>query len=425
LLWQDPGPDAPPDPRLEFVHAQANPEAWHKLPQFWNAPLVTGPTQAAAVLGLSPLAAGAVAGGTPSTVVRIKVPLGLDDPRPFIPATNSPTLHKWELGRTLFFDDSWLEAGGQVSCASCHSPQAGFASHKRAERESVNVPTLLNCVYNSHQFWDGRVRYLEEIVQRSLEDEREPAEPGPFRHVWGGVVGRLRAMPRYNNDFDKVFGTPPTADALGKALATYLRTLLCGNSIHDRAVQTHNPTGGKELIAADYEAVLGDAVPPELERGSVAKADVARELRQGYRLFHSLDENRRVNCVSCHGGRNFTDGGFHNLGLDGEPVPGKETGRFTTAPLGEKDRYLIGAYKTPTLRSLMRTWPYYHDGSAGELDKVVFPHALGTRYLDPEMRLKDHLRGWDLQPEDIKALVLFLRALNGEVAEFLQTPPGR
>ena len=91
-------------------------------------------------------------------------------------------------------------------------------------------------------------------------------------------------------------------------------------------------------------------------------------------LAPELDDRHRVNCAACHVGNNFTDGGFHNLGLDREPVPGQETGRFVTAPLGEKSRYLIGAHKTPTLRSLLRTGPYYHDGSAEELDKVVGKH---------------------------------------------------
>jgi cytochrome c peroxidase len=431
LLWQDGGPVSPADVPLEFVHATVNPEEWNKLPRFWNAPLLSRPDQAATVIGLSPLAAGAVAGGSSSAVVRVKVPLGLDDPRPFFPAANPPTLRKWELGKALFFDSSWLEAGAEVSCATCHRPQDGFADRRRVEREAFNVATLLNGVYNTHQFWDGRVAYLEEVVQRSLEDERAPAGSQPFRHVWGGVVGRLRERSKYNYEFDKVFGTPPTMDAVGKAVATYLRTLLCGNSVHDRALQARVRRANREpaaadsgkkndrgLTAADYETVLDDAALVELGHSGAKKADVAGELLRGYRLFYSLDEKHRVNCAACHVGNNFTDGGFHNLGLDREPVPGQETGRFVTAPLGEKNRYLIGAYKTPTLRSLLRTGPYYHDGSAEELDKVVFPHATGTRYLDPELRVKDHIRGWDLEPEEIKALVLFLRSLNGELPDF-------
>jgi cytochrome c peroxidase len=429
---------------LEFVHAQTNPDEWNKLQQFWNVPLVT---RAAAGLALTPLAAVPVAGGSPAAVVRIKVPLGLDNPGPFFPATNLPTLGKWELGRALFFDKSWLEASGKVSCASCHQPQYGFANPQKVERESLNVPTLLNCVYNTHQFWDGRASYLEEVVQRSLQDENEPAGAQPFRHVWAGVVRRLRQMPRYSNDFAKVFGEPPlgksssvtiTEDTLGRALATYLRTLLCGNSIHDRAWQawlrrtnrqgTAVEPGKKterELAAADYAAVLDDTALKELDRGGAKKEDVAQELHRGYRLFFSLDDNHRVNCVACHREPNFSDGGFHNLGLDREPEePGQETGRFVTAPLGEKNRYLIGAYKTPTLRSLLRTEPYYHNGSQDTLDKVVFPHADPTLYLDPELRLKENrIRGWDLEPAEIKALVLFLRALNGEVADFLLKAP--
>jgi cytochrome c peroxidase len=276
------------------------------------------------------------------------------------------------------------------------------------------VPTLINCIYNAHQFWDGRVSSLEEVVQGTLEDERTENTSEPFRHVWGGVVRRLENG-RYRYQFLDVFGTPPTADAVGKALATYLRTLLAGNSLHDRAAlrQTGAST---EMTASLFEHILNEADLATLGRAGANKSEVAQELLEGYRLFFGISERQRVDCAACHSGQQFTDSGFHNLGLDREPPPGQETGRFRVVPVGQKDRYLIGAYKTPTLRSLLRTNPYYHDGRESDLAAVVSGHAQRNRYLDPELFdvTNDRIRGYDLNKKEIERLVLFLRALNGE-----------
>ena len=117
--------------------------------------------------------------------VKLRVPLGLPDPTPFIPKDNSLTLAKWELGRRLFYDQSYLTPQGKTSCATCHKPADGFADHQK-NHDGFNTPTLLNCVYNKHQFWDGRATYLEEVVQQTLEDERAAgnADAVPPRVEW-------------------------------------------------------------------------------------------------------------------------------------------------------------------------------------------------------------------------------------------------
>jgi cytochrome c peroxidase len=422
VQWQDPGPYPPKDEvPIEFVHAESSPEQWGKLTQFWNAPPLTKADQAAALIGMPPLT-GALAAGQPAAAVRVKVPLGLDDPRPHVPASNPLTLGKWKLGRRLFFDDTWLEVRGGVSCAGCHNPNEGFTDRQRVQRDSFNAPTLLNSVYNRYQFWDGRAAVLEEVVQRSLKDEYE--DPPTFQHTWSGAVRRLRDNNSYKHQFDLVFGTLPTQDAVGRALATYLRTLLAGNSLHDRALADMVKKGARSLEPAHYEAVLDDAALTELGRARTAKAEVARDLHRGYTLFHDRGAERRTNCIDCHGGRQFTDGDFHNLGVGSRSPPPKEGSRFGAVPVGQKDRYLIGAYKTPTLRSLLRTRPYLHDGSADHLGQVVDHHAHRNLYLDPKMvDDRDRVRGDDLKPEELEALVLFLRALNGDDADEVLRKP--
>jgi cytochrome c peroxidase len=423
LAWLDNYlPPLKDDVPIAFVQAETNREQWKKLPEFWNAPPLADPRAAAAVIGLSPHVAPSLLAASPP-VIKIKVPLGLDDPGPYVPASNPLTLGKWELGRRLFFDETYLRQGEKESCATCHVPTLGYTDGWKG-RGGMNTLSLVNCVYNPTQFWDGRVGRLEEVVQRSLEDEREPDGEQKFRHVWGGVVTRLRKDVHYREQFRNVFGiSEPTQDAVGRALATYLRTLLAANSLHDRARKNQEDRLNRILDPSDYEKAL-KADPKaltDLKREGVAQAEVAAELHRGYLLFHDLEPKKPTHCAQCHGGRNFTDNQFHNLGADDSAPPfGKETGRFPQAPFGEKSRYLIGAFRTPTLRNLPRTGPYLHTGEVGDLKGVVEFHLVaGAAHpnLDPELRdPKDagERRKWNLEPADVDALVLFLRALNGD-----------
>ncbi|HWG42823.1 MAG TPA: cytochrome c peroxidase [Gemmataceae bacterium] len=439
IQWIDVFDPPKPDMLIDFVHAEQAPEEWAKLPHFWNAPALTKPAQAAALIGLPPLTAGSVAGSDPSSIIKIKVPLGLSDPRSYIPAGNPLTLGKWKLGQRLFFDDSWLEAKAGTSCATCHRPDHGFADREPHHRNGFNTPTLVNCVFNSSQFWDGRASRLEEVVQQTLEDERASDPPKPFRHAWSGVIQRLRNKVNYHEQFNEVFGTPTdgkdgkeraniTQDTVSRALATYLRTILAGDSIHDRAVREQRRKHSPTLKAEHYETVLDDATLKALKQEKAKKADVAAELTRGYLLFSKLDERRPLmNCVDCHSGRNFTDKEFHNLGVGSTSRPGEEAGRFAQTPIGRKNRYLIDAYKTPTLRNLPRTGPYFHNGQVSSLRQVVEFYNLGARrneYLDPKLLSEGgRTRQLGLNTADIDALVLFLNALGGnDVDDVVKKP---
>jgi cytochrome c peroxidase len=167
----------------------------------------------------------------------------------------------------------------------------------------------------------------------------------------------------------------------------------------------------------------------ELGREKTKKADVATELLRGYLLFHGRDKSRPlVNCYHCHSGKTFSDNGFHNLGVSYSSRPGQEGGRFAQVPIGQKDRYLIDAYKTPTLRSLLRTGPYFHNGSKVRLRELVEFYNQGARrnhYLDPELRGQEgQTRLLGLSTAEIEAVVLFLHALNGrDVDPILKTQP--
>lgn len=411
----------PPVP-IVFVHEGKNRTEWEKLTQFWTvAEAAPKPAQAVAILGGSPvLAAGLAVAGPTQKVVKIKVPLGLADPMPHIPAGNRPTLAKWELGKRLFFDKDILvdSTRDKQSCAGCHQPAHGFTANLIHPR---NPPTLVNCVYNTSQFWDGRVSALEEVVQRTLEDEREaPGVRPEERHVWSGVVARLRGNSNYVKRFEKAFGTPPTQAALGKALATYLRTILSGDSIQDRAEQALRQRGGKSLEASDYEKFLDEPLLKVLmgRDDPKPKEEVAKELVVGHTLFHG-----KAGCVTCHSGRNYTDNAFHNIGEGdnalGRP-PENELGRFTVLPSGLKYNGMIGAFKTPTLRALPRTAPYFHRGLRTDLFDAVRVHVRPQR-LGPN--ISPEIRERYLKEEEVHALVRLLRAFDGDpVADIVAGP---
>lgn len=426
--WLDARPLAlRPDVPIVFV-AEKDPD-WAKLPKFWNPP-PTEAEKAAAALALFPGAAAPLA-AIPETV-RVKVPAGLDDPNAFLPAdpaSDPPTLNKWRLGRKLFYDPTWLRDDGGQSCASCHKPASGFADNARGHGD-FNTPTLVNCVYNRRQFWDGRAQSLEEVVQRSVADETTPADQLPF-HVWSGVVRRLRASADYHNQFTEVFGNQPTEDAVGKALATYLRTLLAADSIHDRALAAQKVENAVALKAEHYEKALDDAALKRLGFDPTARVETAKKIYRGYRLFYDL-EAPKMGCSHCHGGLEFTDEKFHNLGVAfrADFAPGHEPGYFASLPPGRKDRTMIGAYKTPTLRGLSRTGPYFHDGSVADLTEAIRFHVDGegfNDYIDPALRDakgQDLPRTWDLPGPDLEALTLFLRSLEGiEVDPAVGSPP--
>jgi len=418
-----------PDTPIQFIAEDAHPKEWQTLKDFWTG-------WPAALFQLSPLE-------TVVTVraqlyldsIKIKVPRGLPDPTPLIPAVNPPTLGKWMLGKRLFYDDKLLKLSmtETASCASCHAPAQAFTVEARTTvGGSKNVPSLLNCVYNRHQYWDGRAVALEEVLLRNLEDERDmtqnpPPDKSPAQlHVWPGLVDSVRLNPDYADAFERVFGRKmATADSIAKALATYLRTLLSGNSLVDRAHEEMKKRGGKTLEIRDFEALLsGDAL--KLFAGGLTAKEVAGELSHGHDLFQG-----QARCYECHGGPLYTDHGFHNVGVGDSsyyPETGKEPGRFAVVPYGLKAATLIGAYKTPSLRNVSLTAPYMHDGSLATLDDVLQYFNDGIKpneFLSPKLNETPYVpRKLMLDGRDRTAVELYLRALRGdELPAFVISPP--
>src|SRR5574337_1633257 len=260
---------------------------------------------------------------------KLTLPLGLQEEAAYIPPDNPLTAEKIELGRQLYFDGR-LSADGTVSCASCHAPDKGFSDGRptstgiKGQVGGRNAPVTINRLFSQEQFWDGRSPSLED---QALGPVQNPIEMG---HTLEGMVATVDKVQGYRAQFKKVFGTKVTKEGVGQAIASFERSLLCGNSAFDK------------FKAGDQHALTKSA-------------------QRGLTLF-----NGKANCVACHTGFNFTDEGYHNLGV-GIDKKDPDLGRFKVTKK-ESDK---GAFKTPTLRNIAASAPYLHDGSAKTLEEVI------------------------------------------------------
>ncbi|HEC17779.1 MAG TPA: c-type cytochrome [Gammaproteobacteria bacterium] len=341
-------------------------------------------------------------------------PLGL--PEVTVPADNPQSAAKIELGKQLFFDKR-LSADGTVSCASCHQPERAFTDGRptavgiRGQVGPRNAPTVLNAAFYTSLFHDGRADSLE---TQALGPLTNPIEHG-LKNTQP-ILALLRNDPDYRRLFQSAFGEAPEKaqpEHIGKAIASYERTLVCGNTPFDRFLY-----GGDETALSE-------------------------SAQRGLRIFR-----RKGNCANCHEiGLNhslFTDNRFYNLGVGFERLKGKFTqfvSAYKQATAGnqtdpaavynerersELGRFLvtgevadIGKFRTPTLRNISLTGPYMHDGSQKTLEDVVEYYNQGGEknpFLDPA------IYPLHLTEQEKADLVEFLNSLSNPACLFR---PGR
>jgi cytochrome c peroxidase len=286
-----------------------------------------------------------------------------------VPADNSQTQDKIELGKMLFFDPR-LSGDNKISCSTCHDPSKGFADGKAraigfgGKELGRHSPTVLNAAYNTAQFWDGRSPSLEDQATKPIEATGEMNLPRQ------AMAGRLVSIPEYKKQFRELFGEDPTLENVGKAIASFERTIIAPEAPFDRYAR-----GDKQ------------ALNPQEKRGLI--------------LFMS-----KAACTQCHNGPNFTDNKFHVLGVPQKGPLAEDMGRYDVTK-DEKDK---GAFKTPSLRNIALTAPYAHDGAFGTLDEVVEFYNQGGGSVpnkSPKL-LKLHLT-----KQEKSDLVAFLKTLTG------------
>ncbi len=309
--------------------------------------------------------------------ITVSTPLGLP-PVP-VPADDPITAEKVALGRTLFYDRR-LSLDNSVSCASCHNPLLGFtdgAMHSTGvggKTGKRNAIAIVNAAYDPFQFWDGRASSLEEQVGTPMANPDEMDQPHAL------AVSKLKKDPALQKQFDSAFGPGPiTIDKIEKALASFERLLISGNSPFDRY------QFGGDKTALSPAAIRGLAVFQDKQKGNCATC-------------HTIDRNYAL----------FTDGKFHNTG-EGIDAEGNLTdlGRYVETGVATDK----GAFKTPTLRNVAQSAPYMHDGELKTLKDVVDFYAGGGNsnpYLDKDMK------AINLSARDRDDLVAFLKSLSGQ-----------
>ena len=383
------------------------------------------------------------------------------------------------LGRDLFFDPI-LSGDKNIACATCHHPALAMGDarvlpigtggeglgearsylqtvhlgeeHRGTESAEVknpfigqlvprNSPTILNSALLPVQFWDGRVQSyalgqpvstLEaEVNALELTDALTAQALFPIiskvemagatfggeapQFIRGQLIDRLLAIADYRVRFESLFGTSDIEPIhLVTALAAF----------EQQFVYTDSPWD--DYIAGDIDALRDDQ-------------------KRGALLFYGV-LNPSVNCANCHAGDLFTDLDYHNL-LVPQIGPGKGNGDSGREDFGRgnvtfdyRDQYTL---RTPSLRNVTLTAPYFHSGGYHSLEAVIAHHAdiLGSAVsYDPasnlppayyssvlpfNWELQSHsaspilIKGLPLSQQDIRDLVAFLEALTDPQAQDL------
>ncbi|MEI8214257.1 MAG: cytochrome c peroxidase [Planctomycetota bacterium] len=344
------------------------------------------------------------------SVLSVELPEGLAAGKEavYIPEDNPLTRAKIELGRQLYFDTR-LSGDNTISCASCHSPSAGYGAHTqfgvgvKGQKGNRNSPTSFNRILSKTQFWDGRAGSLE---AQAVGPIANPIEMG---NTHESVVKFVTSNEGYRIQIEKIFGGAPSIDHVGKAIAAFERTLITGSSPYDfyeplRKFEEAYSEDLDDLATFEKDEPENFKKYVDLKKKSDANP-ISESAKRGRELFFST----KSNCSACHVGVNFTDELYHNLGV-GMDAAEPDLGRFAQTKV-EKDK---GAFKTPTLRNIELNGPYMHDGSQKTLEEVVEWYAKGGH---PNPYLSDKIKKLELTAEDKADLVEFMKSLTGPLPQ--------
>lgn len=283
------------------------------------------------------------------------------------PADNPTTPEKVALGAKLWIDTR-LSGTGKMACTTCHVRPKGWTDGEvlsrrdNGEMNTRHSPTMYNVGYSPQFYWDGRAPTLEAQVLAAWRFQigADPAK----------ASAAIANVPGYVGEFQKVFGGPPTQDTIVKSLAAYLRAKVSGTSPWDR-----HEMGQQSAVSDDAKA--------------------------GFIVF--MGKGR---CAVCHTPPVYSDFNFHNIGLEaGKAKPDLGRGNVTKKP---EDNH---AFKTPTLRSVAISAPYFHDGSSRTLEDAVRYMAKGG---GNDSAKSSQLVDTKLSDTEIRQLVAFLAALTSD-----------
>lgn len=332
------------------------------------------------------------------------------------PSDNIAFTEKVELGRMLFWDPI-LSGPKTVACASCHHPSFGYADGRdlsigvggvgigpnRREVNSGafpivprNAPTIINTAFNgidengdvvpeaAPMFWDLRVRSLESQALRPTESFTEMRGHAYAEDLAvDSIVLRLRQITEYQSLFREVFGNNNAINdrTIAQAIAAFERSIIANNSPFDRFARGDNNAMTQQQI-------------------------------QGMQQFN------QSGCDNCHSGPMFSDFELHVLAVPDNP-------QLDEPDRGANNRF---EFRTPTLRNLNVTGPFFHNGVAENLTDVVqFYHRIssgrggnnnaGNLPINPNVnqnQIADDARDLNLNNNDVQQIVAFLGSLNDD-----------
>lgn len=264
------------------------------------------------------------------------------------------TLEKAELGKKLYFEPR-LSKSGIISCNTCHNLGLGGTDgistaigHKwTANPHHLNSPTVYNAVLNNTQFWDGRAGTLADQAKGPIQADPEMATPAKL------AVEKISSLPEYVSEFKKIYGkSGVNFDNIADAIANFERTLI-------------TPSRFDKFLEGDEKALT-------------------KEEQKGLKLF--IDKG----CVACHNGVN----------LGGNMQAFEVAGKYKFANLGDFKGDANGMVKTPTLRNVAETAPYFHNGAIWNLKDAI--KEMGSVQL-----------GIKISDKEAKSIETFLKSLTG------------
>lgn len=300
-----------------------------------------------------------------------------------VPENNPMTPGRITLGEQLFFDKR-LSRTKQMSCETCHVPEKGWTDGLAlsprfdGSMNTRHTPALHGVAYFPDLYWDGRAKGLEAQILAAWRGQMG-ADPEAIAKEIGEIAG-------YKDAFQKEFGGAATGQTVVQALATFVRT-----------------------IHAD--------TPWDRQRQDAASLD-RTEAGRGFKVFSEV-----AHCTNCHLPPLFSDTLFHNIGIGTDkPNPDMGRGKFLTdsansakQPVPPEAKTMMGAFKTPSLRGIGLTAPYFHDGRAATLEEAVDLLVQGGIKND---NLDEKLQPVALTPQQKKELLTFLRAITPAVTPY-------
>jgi cytochrome c peroxidase len=283
-----------------------------------------------------------------------------------VPPNNPMTAPRISLGKQLFFDPR-LSRTKKMSCETCHVPEKGWTDGLAlsprfdGSMNTRHTPTLYGVAYYPDLYWDGRSKGLEAQILAAWKGQMG-ADPE-------AIAADVNAVPAYKAAFEKEFGGVATGPRIVEALSAFVRTIHAGDTQWDRT---------KQDPASLKQSAIG--------RGFIVFSDVAH-------------------CTNCHLPPLFSDTLFHNVGVGYE----KETPDPGRGKVMSSDPKMMGAFKTPSMRGVALTGPYFHDGTAKNLEEAVDFMLKGGR---KNPNLDERLQVYPVTARQRADLLTFLRALT-------------